>query len=68
MQDPSELKGLALQIAAQLPNDRQAATMVLEFVREVIEWRAEAPAQKTALRLQVDNEQAPSAEPFAIRF
>jgi hypothetical protein len=42
MQDPSELKGLALQIAAQLPNDRQAALKILDFVREVVEWRAPA--------------------------
>ena len=38
--DSSELKGLALQIAAQLPSDRQAALDVLGFVREIVDWRA----------------------------
>jgi hypothetical protein len=35
----SELKGLALQIAAQLPNDRQAALDILGFAKEIVEWR-----------------------------
>ncbi len=39
MQDASELKGLALQIAAQLPSDRRTALSVLDFVREIVEWR-----------------------------
>jgi hypothetical protein len=37
----SELKGLALQIAAQLPNDREIAMKVLRFALDVVRWRAE---------------------------
>jgi hypothetical protein len=37
----SELKGLALQIAAQLPNDREIAMKVLRFAFDVVRWRAE---------------------------
>jgi hypothetical protein len=44
----SELKGLALQIAAQLPNDRQTALKVLQFAGEVVEWRADEGAAATA--------------------
>jgi hypothetical protein len=47
----SELKGLALQIAAQLPNDRQTALKVLAFAKEVVEWRADESKQPAAITI-----------------
>jgi hypothetical protein len=42
MPDHSELKGLALQIAAQLPNDREIAGRVIRHVADLVNWRSEA--------------------------
>jgi hypothetical protein len=49
VQDTSELKGLALQIAAQLPNDRKTALAVLAFTKELVEWQADEGRQSAAI-------------------
>lgn len=60
MQDPSELKGLAIQIAAQLPNDVEAAMAILSFAKDLVEWRA----GRVAMLRRADQ---PSAGVFALR-
>ena len=47
--DAASLKGLALQIAAQLPPDRQTALRVLAFAKEIVEWRADEVKQPAAV-------------------
>lgn len=37
----TQLKDKAFQIAAQLPQDRQEAMQVLEYLRELVDWRGE---------------------------
>lgn len=37
------LKGIAVQIAAQLPDDRGDAIKVLEYAKEIAEWRCAVP-------------------------
>ena len=46
------LKGLAVQIAAQLPDDRADALKVLEYAKEIAEWRCAVPdLAETIVRL-----------------
>lgn len=57
----SELKGLALQIAAQLPNDRQTALKVLGFAKEIVEWRADEATTAKVHALRVPEPPPPAA-------
>jgi hypothetical protein len=49
--DCSRLKRFALQIAAQLPDDRQEAVLVLEYARELVGWEAERDDRGPVLRV-----------------
>jgi len=39
--DASRLKRYALQVVAQLPDNRDEAMRVLEYARELVDWEAE---------------------------
>ena len=46
----ARLKRYALQVAAQLPDDKQEAMIVLEYARELVIWEREA-GETAQLRL-----------------
>lgn len=45
--EATRLKRYAIQIAAQLPEDREEALRVLQFARELVDWGMPEPAAKS---------------------
>lgn len=64
-EDPTPVKIIALQIAAQLPEDRNVALKVVDCIRDIVVWRSET-SEETQRRWTLRTNGGPSAEIYAL--